>query len=126
MAGLPATLKEARMGGVIELSRDADSGHLWAGWVFRQILEDTLLQCCGDKEMSEAFEKAEAIGALFIYDLPAELADRVRGGMQTAIEGILTGKLSSTLEEKPYGALSKERYLEPLRLIQVQLSHRPG
>jgi hypothetical protein len=114
------------MGGVIELSESVDSGHLWAGWIFRQILEDTLAQHPDDKEMSEAFETAEAIGGLVVYSFPRNLADRVISAMRTAIEDILAGKTQSKLEEKRYNnALSREQYREVLQTVLAQLPPSP-
>ena len=109
------------MGGVIELSKDEDSGHLWAGWVFRQILEDTLVQCSGDAEIAEAFETAGGIGALLVYNYSPEVAGRIIKSMRAAIESILTGQVQSKLEEKPYAAFSREQYEEVLRSVLKQL-----
>jgi hypothetical protein len=111
------------MGGVIELSKDVNSGRLWAGWAFRQILEDTLAEHPEDLEMAIEFEQAQAIGGLLIYDFPEPLRERVIRAIRSAVEGILNGTIRSKLDEKPYNdPLSRKQYREVLESLQGQFS----
>lgn len=103
------------MAGVIVFSRNPDIDWFRAGWIFRQVMEDTLAQCPTDAEMSAEFERAEAIGALFVDEMREPLRSRTRAAMRDAAIGILKGEVRSRLEDKTYETpVSIEQYRESL------------
>src|SRR5262249_44190873 len=87
--------------GAIAFSTKPEHICAYAGWVLRQIMDDTASQHPEDSGMAKAFEGAKAIDGLIVYNLPAELADRVTKAIEATAERILSGTIRSGIVDKP-------------------------
>ena len=76
--------------------------HIWAmaGWVLRQVLDDTASQCPEDSEIAEKFGAAKAMDGLIVYLLPPEFAARVTSAIRAAAQGVLSGAIRSGIVDK--------------------------
>ncbi len=86
--------------GAIAFSRKPEHSVVYAGWVIRQVMDDTASQYPEDSEMVEEFETAKAIDGLMVYLLRAELADRITAAIRMTAKGILSGSVRSGLANK--------------------------
>lgn len=89
--------------GSIAFSTKADESWAAAGWVLRQVLDDTASQHPGDSEMAKEFEAAKAVDGLTVYLLQPDLARRITSGMRIVAKGVLSGTIRSGIIGKPYG-----------------------
>jgi hypothetical protein len=77
--------------GAIAFSRKPEHIVVYAGWVLRQVMDDTVSQHPADSEMVEEFESAKAIDGLMVYLLPPELGTRIIDAIRKTTAGILAG-----------------------------------
>ncbi len=108
--------------GSIAFSKEPEHSRQWAGWVIRQILDDTASQHPEDLEMVEEFEVAKSMDGLIVYLLPPEFAARVTKAIRDAATGILSGTIHSGVAERHRGdettiALYQEALHELLDVI---------
>lgn len=89
--------------GIISFSDRAEDIWCVAGWAFRQILEDVLVQNQNDHEMANAFEQAILVNGLILYRRDREVADRITASIRDVATGILSGSIRSKIIEQPYG-----------------------
>jgi hypothetical protein len=97
-----APLERIAMGSIAFSTKPEES---WAaaGWVLRQVLDDTASQHPQDSEMASEFEAAKTVDGLMVYLLQPDLAVRVTTRMRAAVEGVLSGTLRSGILNQPYG-----------------------
>ena len=76
---------------------------VYAGWVLRQIMDDTASQNPEDSEMGEEFESAKTIDGLMVYLLRPELAARITAAIRETATGILLGSVHSGVAERHHG-----------------------
>src|SRR5215467_7090707 len=104
--------------GAIAFSRKPEHSVVYAGWVLRQLMDDTASQHPEDSEMAREFEGAKAIDGLIVYLLPAELAARVTNAIKEVATGILSGTVHSGVAERHRGnERTVAQYKEALREI---------
>jgi hypothetical protein len=89
--------------GAIAFSDKPEHSWVMAGWVLRQILDDTATQHPDDSEMARKFELAKAVDGLMVYLLPRELASRVTTAIREVASGILSGAIHSGVVERHHG-----------------------
>ena len=89
--------------GAISFSTESEHSWVKAGWVLRQVMDDTASQHPEDLEMAEQFEAAKAIDGLMVYLLRPDLAARITAAIRAAVEGILSGTIRSGIVDQPYG-----------------------
>jgi hypothetical protein len=89
--------------GAIAFSKRPEHSVVYAGWVLRQVMDDTASQHPEDSEMAEEFESAKAIDGLMVYLLRPELAARITAAIRETATGILSGSVRSGVAEKHYG-----------------------
>lgn len=89
--------------GAIAFSRKSEHSVVYAGWVLRQIMDDTATQHPEDSEMHEAFQAAKDIDGLIVYLLPPELASRITVAIRDVATGILSGATHSGVSERHQG-----------------------
>ena len=79
--------------------------HIWAkaGWVLRQVLDDTVSQHPDDFEMAQTFSDAKDTDGLMVYLLPADLAARATNAIRDVATGILSGSIHSGIAERHHG-----------------------
>lgn len=96
---------------VIAFSKDPNEGLVYAGWVIRQVLDDTLAQNPNDAEMAAAFALAKESFGIVVYALQPDLAARVTKAMRDTATGILEGTIRSGILDKGWGdARTVEQY----------------
>lgn len=107
--------------GAIAFSTKSEHSWVKAGWVLRQIMDDTASQHPEDSEMAEQFEAAKAIDGLMVYLLRPDLAARITAAIRMAVRGILSGTIRSSIVDQPYGdERTVAQYREALeQLLQV-------
>jgi hypothetical protein len=86
--------------GAIAFSRKPEHSIAKAGWVLRQVMDDTASQHPEDLEMAEAFRAAKDIDGLIVYLLQPELAARVTNAIRAAAQGVLSGTIRSGILDK--------------------------
>jgi hypothetical protein len=91
------------MSGIIAFSEKSAETWLVAGWAFRQIFEDIAAQESDDAEMMKEFELAKAFGGLRVYELVQPLRLRTTQAIRRVVSDILSGKMQSGINAKPYG-----------------------
>jgi hypothetical protein len=89
--------------GALAFSEKPEHSVAYAGWVLRQIMDDTAAEYPEDSEMAEEFEAAKAIDGLIIYLLPPKLAARVTAAIREVATGILSGAIQSGVAERHRG-----------------------
>ena len=89
--------------GAISFSTEPEYSWVKAGWVLRQVMDDTVSQHPEDAEMAEQFEAAKAIDGLMVYLLRPDLAARITAAIRDAARGILSGSIRSGIVDQPYG-----------------------
>ena len=89
--------------GAIAFSENPEHSWVMAGWVLRQVLDDTASEHPEDSEMAEEFEAAKDIDGLMVYLLQPELATRVTAAIRQAATGILSGAIHSGVAERHHG-----------------------
>jgi hypothetical protein len=89
--------------GAIAFSKEPEHCVVYAGWVLRQIMDDTASQHPEDSEMAAAFEGGKAIDGLMVYLFPAELAARVTNAIKKMAIGVLSGTIHSGIAERHHG-----------------------
>ena len=89
--------------GAIAFSRRPEHSVVYAGWVLRQIMDDTASQHPEDSEMAQQFELAKADDGLIVYMLAPELAARVTAAIKGVAIGILSGAIHSGVAERHGG-----------------------
>jgi len=87
--------------GAIAFSEEPEHSWVMAGWVLRQVLDDTASQHPEDFQMAEKFDIAKAMDGLIVYLLPDEFATRVTKAIREAAQGILSGTIQSGIVDKP-------------------------
>jgi len=88
--------------GAIAFSRKPEHSVVYAGWVLRQVMDDTASQHPEDSEMAEKFESAKATDGLMVYLLRPELAARITAAIRETATGILSGSVRSGVAERHY------------------------
>jgi hypothetical protein len=86
--------------GAVAFSKKPENSWVMAGWVLRQVLDDTASQHPDDFEMAEEFDLAKAVDGLMVYLLPPEFARRVTSAIRTTAQGILSGAIRSGIVDK--------------------------
>lgn len=86
--------------GSIAFSKNQKHSRQWAGWVIRQILDDTAAQNPEDTQMAEEFDVAKSMDGLIVYLLPPEFAARVTKAIGEVATGILSGTIHSGVAER--------------------------
>lgn len=107
---------------VILFSEDDENGWKKAGWVVRQILDDTLSQYPEDSAMASEFDLAKQRSWIVISSPEnPEFAGRVINAIRHTAAGILSGDIRSGIHDRPYGdAKTVNQYCEALKeLLQV-------
>lgn len=93
-----------------------------AGWVFRQVLDDTLSQHQNDPEMAEEFAHAQTNSGLGVDLLEPEFAARVTNAIKLVATSILSGAIRSGIHDQPYGdATTVEQYREALQELLASI-----
>jgi hypothetical protein len=89
--------------GAIAFSRKSE--HIWAmaGWVLRQVLEDTVSRHPEDSEMAREFEAAKDTAGLMVYLLPPDSAARVTNAIREVAAGSLSGTIQSGVAGRHHG-----------------------
>lgn len=83
-------------------------------WVFRQLAEDVIDACPGDKEVRFVMEQARALGSLFLHSMEPALAQRVETASTQVAEDTLSGKLAGWLKNEPDDHEGQRMYLEAM------------
>lgn len=94
------------------------SEEIWKarGWVFEQLLEDTLSHSEPNPEMTSTLERSQAVGGLNLDLLDSKLASTIVKAFSQEITGLLAGDTHSGLMAKPYGdELALKQYKASLR-----------
>lgn len=101
---------------VIAFSDRPEEIWIVAGWVFRQVLDDTFSEHQKDAEMAEEFAYAKTHSGFNVDLLEPESAARVTNAIKLVITGILSGAIRSGIHDQPYGdAETVEQYRRALR-----------
>jgi hypothetical protein len=92
------------------------SGADWykANWAFRQLAEDIRRRFTEDKAVAHEFEKAQAMGALFLDDIDKDLGKRVVVALKTVAEETIGGKIGGWKRTHPADEAGQRMYLEAL------------
>jgi hypothetical protein len=109
--------------GAIAFSSGPEHSWAMAGWVLRQVLDDTASQHPDDSEMTTEFGAAKAIDGLMVYLLPPQLAARVTKAIRDVAVGILSGNIRSGIVDQPYG--DKRTVLQYREALQALLKAIP-
>lgn len=106
---------------VIIFSDNPDRSWKMAGWVVRQILDDTVSQYPHDSAMASEFDDAKQRSWMVVEGREPEFVVRVTNAIRHTATGILSGEIRSGIHDKRYGvAKTVEQYHEALReLLQV-------
>jgi hypothetical protein len=89
--------------GAIAFSRKPEHSWVRAGWVLRQVLDDTVSQNPEDSEMAQEFQAAKDTDGLMVYLLPPDLSARVTNAIRKVATGILSGTIHSGVAERHHG-----------------------
>ena len=89
--------------GAIAFSEKPEHSWVRAGWVLRQVFDDTLSQHPEDSEMAKVFEAAKDTDGLIVYLLPPDFAARVTNAVRKVAIGILSGTIESGVTERHRG-----------------------
>lgn len=106
---------------VIMFSENHDRSWKMAGWVVRQILDDTVAQYPEDSAMASEFDYAKQSSGIVVCTLEPNFAARITNAIRHTAAGIVSGAIRSGIHDKPYGdSKTVEQYHEALReLLQV-------
>jgi hypothetical protein len=105
------------------------SGAAWvvAGWAFRQVMADALMQHSADADLAAVFEQAEAVGYLRLGYLENPLSGKVASVLKDTAAAILAGRIQSGIDRFDDPQMSEE-YLKGLRMLldAAQLAETRG
>jgi hypothetical protein len=112
--------------GAIAFSSKPEHSWVKAGWVLRQVLDDTASRHPEDSEMVEQFNAAKAIDGLMVYLLRPELEIRITVALREVATGILSGGIQSNVAERHRGdEKTVAQYKEALRQL-LDIIPTPG
>jgi hypothetical protein len=108
----------------ISFSRKPEEQWVAAGWVFRQVLDDTISQRKEDVEMRKLLEESKALKSLMLYLLEPDVAKRTTTAIAEVVSGILSGVIKSGIHHQSYGnANTVQEYRKGLQLLLNAIPH---
>lgn len=94
-----------------------DAAWVVAGWAFRQVLADVMMQHPDDAAMATIFHRAQDVGFLRLESLDRRLSVRLAAAIEDTVAGILAVKIRSGIEDRFHDDNTTKEYHKGLRML---------